>query len=103
MTPFIASCSSDIGKSTFQQKLISWSMRRRGTVVRTQKMSRMIVRLLTRVAASCAHHGASQSNMPNGHAQPPRKTTEPNTLKPHMEAYSVNWNIDQRMPEYSTK
>src|SRR5512140_471240 len=75
-------------------------MRRRGTVVRTQMMAVIQTTLLIRVRDSCQPQPQS---VPVGYSQPPRKITEPKTLQVIIEAYSVSWNIDQRMPEYSTK
>src|SRR5688572_4949950 len=108
MNPFMKIWRMLSGSSTFQQKAMSWSMRRRGMAERIHMSAKIQSALLKVVMPSCQIQSgpgqpSSKKSVGSGTAHPPRKTTEPKTLNAHMEAYSESWNIDQRMPEYSTK
>src|SRR5213078_4821655 len=80
------------GSNTFQPKRISWSYRRRGSVVRSQMKTKRTPIVLSRNQIGPMSHGP---------CQPSKKSV---TIKPESVIrlmYSAIWNRPQRIPEYS--
>ena len=80
------------GRSTFQPKRISWSYRRRGSVVRSQMKTKSTARSLRMNQIGPRSHGPC-------HPAKKSVTIRPESVMRLM--YSAIWNKPQRIPEYS--
>src|SRR3989304_615521 len=74
-------------------------MRSRGSEPRTHMNIRMKPDFFTTISGTCS---AAPASFPSGQFQPPRNSSDPSTDSSTMFTNSAIWNIDQRMPEYST-
>src|SRR5439155_941810 len=88
-----------MGNMNFQAKVMSWSMRKRGSVPRTQ-MKRKINPNSFRKNQS---HDGTQSKNVNGASQPPKNSVMPRLLTANRPKYSPMKNIAYLKPEYSIK
>ena len=86
------------GMRSLQPTFISWSIRKRGSVARTQKMTTARKYVLPRKTATAGTWPTS----PNGHTQPPRKSSAPSAATTNVLTYSARKNIAQCAPLYST-
>ncbi len=97
--PLIIICRKAKGNRICQQNAIIWSMRRRGSVPRSQMNSKMNIDVFTTIKGTCS---PAPAPLPSGQFQPPRKSSDASTEMTTMFVTSAIWNIDQRIPEYST-
>src|SRR5215469_14783911 len=88
-----------IGSMNFHAKFMSWSMRRRGKVLRIQ----MSMAISTRSLAKNQRYEGTQLRKENGADHPPRKSVIANPLMANMPMYSPRKKSANLNPEYSTK
>src|SRR6185437_7393206 len=91
--------SNAMGSMNFQAKFISWSMRRRGSVLRIQ----ISMAISTRSLAKNQKYEGTQARKENGAVQPPRKRVMARPQMANIPMYSPRKNRANLKPEYSTK
>src|SRR5690606_29227567 len=98
-----------IGSRYFKQEVITWSIRKRGSVHRTHIMTKTISDALVRKFSSPKSLATNKSSPPHiektgiGPFQPPRNRITKIPLTANIEAYSARKKNDQRMPLYSVR
>src|SRR5215469_897879 len=88
-----------IGSMNFHAKFISWSMRRRGSVLRIQ----ISMAINTRSLAKNQKYDGTQPRKENGAVQPPRKSVIASPQIANIPMYSPRKNRANLKPEYSMK
>src|SRR5215469_3513847 len=88
-----------IGSMNFHAKFISWSMRRRGSVLRIQ----MRMAISTRSLAKNQKYEGTQMRKEKGEFQPPRKSVMASPQIANIPMYSPRKNRANLKPEYSMK
>src|ERR1051325_5610763 len=88
-----------MGNMNFQAKLMSWSMRKRGSVPRIQMNRKISAKSLRK---NQMYEGI-QSRNAKGDSQPPRNRVMPKLLTAKRPKYSAIKNMAYLNPEYSIK